>query len=136
MFFDAMRRKSFDPSAPDMRTIVPIHNAVNERAWYEIKKWEAGRADTCGGPKLASFSGLSTSLTPRARWKALMGYQTPFDRHDWVVDRCGVKVEYVIDFYSGAGGEKGKGLNFYLDVRPKLNSWEGWKMRVARYWGF
>jgi cytochrome c heme-lyase len=26
-------------------------------------------------------------------------------------------------------------LNFYLDVRPKLNSWEGWKMRVVRYWG-
>lgn len=21
-------------------------------------------------------------------------------------------------------------LNFYLDVRPKLNSWEGWKTRV------
>ncbi|KAH4799542.1 cytochrome c heme lyase [Parastagonospora nodorum] len=138
MFFDAMRRKSFDPEASDMRTIVPIHNAVNERAWYEIKKWEAGRSDTCGGPKLASFSGLSTSLTPRARWRSLMGYQTPFDRHDWVVDRCGEKIEYVIDFYAGggSGAKKGEGLNFYLDVRPKLNSWEGWKMRVARYWGF
>jgi cytochrome c heme-lyase len=139
MFFDAMRRKSFDPEATDMRTIVPIHNAVNERAWYEIKRWEAGRSDACGGPKLASFSGLSTSLTPRARWKSWMGYQTPFDRHDWVVDRCGEKIEYVIDFYAGGGKEAKKdsaGLNFYLDVRPKLNSWEGCKMRVARYWGF
>lgn len=139
MFFDAMRRKSFDPNATDMRTIVPIHNAVNERAWYEIKRWEAGRSDPCGGPKLASFSGLSTSLTPRARWKSWMGYQTPFDRHDWVVDRCGEKIEYVIDFYAGGGQgarKDAQGLNFYLDVRPKLNSWEGWKMRVARYWGF
>jgi cytochrome c heme-lyase len=138
MFFDAMRRKSFSPHETDMRAIVPIHNAVNERAWHEIKGWEAGRSDACGGPKLASFSGMSTNLTPRARWKSLMGYQTPFDRHDWVVDRCGMRVEYVIDFYKGreVGGGDGAGLSFYLDVRPKLNSFEGWKMRAARYWGF
>ena len=43
MFFAAMRRKAWDPRAEDMRTIVPIHNAVNERAWAEIKAWEAGR---------------------------------------------------------------------------------------------
>ncbi|USP76639.1 hypothetical protein yc1106_03913 [Curvularia clavata] len=138
MFFDAMRRKSYDPSAPDMRTIVPIHNAVNERAWHEIKIWEKGRgSEACGGPKLASFSGLSTSLTPRARWKSLMGYQPPFDRHDWIVDRCGTKIEYVIDFYAGRDeGKQGKALNFYLDVRPKLNSWEGIKTRVLKFWGF
>ena len=43
MFFDAMRRKSHDPRAEDMRAIVPIHNAVNERAWSEIRAWERGR---------------------------------------------------------------------------------------------
>jgi cytochrome c heme-lyase len=43
MFFNAMRRKHYDPQAEDMRTIVPIHNAVNERAWKEIKEWEQGR---------------------------------------------------------------------------------------------
>jgi cytochrome c heme-lyase len=137
MFFDAMRRKSFDPKETDMRAIVPIHNAVNERAWHEIKAWEAGRgSDACGGPKLESFSGLSTSLTPRARWKTLMGYQPPFDRHDWVVDRCGTKVDYVIDFYAGRSVPGKDGLNFYLDVRPKLNSWEAIKTRVGRFWGF
>jgi cytochrome c heme-lyase len=138
MFFDAMRRKAFSPAESDMSTIVPIHNAVNERAWHEIKSWEAGRgAENCGGPRLESFSGLSTSLTPRARWKSWMGYTKPFDRHDWVVDRCGTKVEYVIDFYAGRSeGKQGEGLNFYLDVRPKLNSIEGWRMRVGRYWGF
>ena len=140
MFFDAMKRKSFDPEASDMKTIVPIHNAVNERAWHEIKAWEKGRgSENCGGPKLESFSGLSTSLTPRARWNALLGYQPPFDRQDWVVDRCGTKVEYVIDFYAGKtqpGAQPGQGLNFYLDVRPKLNSWEAVKTRVGRFWGF
>lgn len=67
-----------------------------------------------------------------------MGYTEPFDRHDWVVDRCGKKVEYIIDFYTGSaeakGGKPGM-LNFYLDVRPKLNSWEGWKMRGAKMVG-
>lgn len=43
MFFNAMRRKNFDPRAEDMRSIVPIHNAVNERAWKEIREWERGR---------------------------------------------------------------------------------------------
>jgi cytochrome c heme-lyase len=43
MFFEAMKRKSFDPEAADMKTIVPIHNAVNERAWMEIKQWEKDR---------------------------------------------------------------------------------------------
>lgn len=41
MFFDAMKRKGHDTRAADMKTVVPIHNAVNERAWVEIKQWEA-----------------------------------------------------------------------------------------------
>lgn len=40
MFFDAMKRKGYASDASDMKTIVPIHNAVNERAWKEIKEWE------------------------------------------------------------------------------------------------
>ncbi len=68
MFFEAMKRKGFDGArVADMRTVVPIHNAVNERAWAEIKAWEAPycspaatRASTeeeegkgrCGGPRL------------------------------------------------------------------------------------
>jgi len=43
MFFEAMKRKAFNPEQADMKTIVPIHNAVNERAWMEIKEWERGR---------------------------------------------------------------------------------------------
>lgn len=75
-------------------------------------------------------------MTPKARLNTIMGYQAPFDRHDWVVDRCGTKVEYVIDFYAGRDeGKPGKSLNFYLDVRPKLNSWEGWKMRAEKLIG-
>lgn len=138
MFFNAMKRKGHDPQSADMATIVPIHNAVNERAWAEIKAWEAGRgAEACGGPKLASFSGDSTKLSPRAWFNSLAGYQKPFDRHDWVIDRCGKRVEYIIDFYSGKDeGLSGKSLSFHLDVRPKLNTWEGIKTRMSRAAGF
>ncbi|KAK0630513.1 cytochrome c/c1 heme-lyase [Bombardia bombarda] len=138
MFFEAMQRKGFSSAAAaDMKTVVPIHNAVNERAWQEILRWEAPflEKDKCGGPRLHSFAGLSESMSPKARFNTLLGYTAPFDRHDWVVDRCGKTVEYVIDFYAGRNDQSGNGggkLNFYLDVRPKLNSWEGIKMRVLR----
>ncbi|RYP52461.1 hypothetical protein DL768_002384 [Monosporascus sp. mg162] len=142
MFFEAMRRKGHDPRAPDMRAVVPIHNAVNERAWAEIKAWEAPwvQGTSCSGPRLDSFSGLAGRMSPRARVNGLLGYAPPFDRHDWVVDRCGTRVEYVIDFYAGrrdsAAAAAGKPLSFYLDVRPKLNSWEGVKMRACKALGF
>lgn len=29
----------------------------------------------------------------------MLGGPAPFDRHDWIVDRCGKEVRYVIDFY-------------------------------------
>src|ERR1700712_816661 len=96
----------------------------------------ANKSRRCGGPRLESFSGLSTQLTPKARLNTFLGYQAPFDRHDWVVNRCGTRVDYVIDFYSGRDeGKPGKSLNFYLDVRPKLNTLEGWKMRAGRLVG-
>jgi cytochrome c heme-lyase len=40
MFFDAMKRKGYDARTTDMKTVVPIHNAVNERAWAQILQWE------------------------------------------------------------------------------------------------
>lgn len=137
MFFNAMKRKNYNPQTEDMKNIIPIHNAVNERAWKEIKQWETGRgSEKCGGPKLVSFSGQATAMTPKARINSILGYQEPFDRHDWVIDRCGTQVDYVIDFYAGKDeGKSGKSLNFYLDVRPKLNSFEGWKMRAEKMLG-
>lgn len=75
-------------------------------------------------------------MTPKARINSLLGYSAPFDRHDWVVDRCGTQIGYVIDFYAGKDeGKSGKSLNFYLDVRPKLDTFEGWKMRAGKMFG-
>ncbi|EHY55526.1 cytochrome c heme-lyase [Exophiala dermatitidis NIH/UT8656] len=144
-FFQAVMRKQTASNPSDLLSsishIIPIHNAVNERAWALIKTWEGDSSASCGGPKLRSFQGLgSGAKSPKARVKSLLGYTAPFDRHDWTVERCdGSTVEYVIDFYQGKSDpnvqQKG-GLNFYLDVRPKLNTLEGWKMRAERSLGW
>jgi cytochrome c heme-lyase len=69
-----MARKNHDPRAPDMKVVVPIHNAVNERAWSHIKDWEAGRGgERCGGIRLVSFKGRPGEPSPKARILTLLG---------------------------------------------------------------
>ena len=69
-----MERKQHNPRAQDMRVVVPIHNAVNERAWGEVLNWERGwGGDKCGGVKLVSFKGRPKDRTPKAWLKTLLG---------------------------------------------------------------
>lgn len=73
-FYAAMARKEHNPQAADMKTIVPIHNAVNERAWAEIMKWESGRGgESCGGIQLVNFKGRPNDKSPKARLNMLLG---------------------------------------------------------------
>lgn len=73
-FYAAMARKKHDPRAPDMKVVVPIHNAVNERAWSHIRDWEAGRGgERCGGIRLVSFKGRPGERSPKARILSLLG---------------------------------------------------------------
>ncbi|KAH9981509.1 cytochrome c/c1 heme-lyase, partial [Lactifluus volemus] len=135
-FYAAMARKKHDPKASDMGVVVPIHNAVNERAWSHIKEWEArrgaGNGEQCGGVRLVSFKGRPGEPSPKARILTLLGYNPPFDRHDWIVDRCGTRVRYVIDFYAGRPlPGTSCNLSFFLDVRPALDSWEAVTMRTG-----
>jgi cytochrome c heme-lyase len=37
------------------------------------------------------FLGRPQDYSPKARLLNLLGYKLPFDRHDWVVDRCGTE---------------------------------------------
>lgn len=133
-FFKAMKRKQWDPEVDDMKTVVPLHNMVNEVAWRYILNWEQGQGgDECGGIKLTSFKGNAKQVTPRAFvGHYVFGRDLPFDRHDWTIDRCGKKVDYVIDFYSVPASADNPDPTFFLDVRPKLNSIEGWRLRIAR----
>ncbi|KAM6953650.1 holocytochrome c-type synthase-like [Aplochiton taeniatus] len=138
MFWNAMLRKGWrwredDLDPQDMRNIIKIHNTNNEQAWQEILKWEALHAKECPcGPSLKRFGGKAKEFSPRARVRHWMGYELPFDRHDWIVDRCGKEVRYVIDYYDGEINRDTYEFSV-LDVRPAFDSidavWD--RMRVA-----
>lgn len=128
MFYNAMRRKGWDPREEDMTAVVSIHNAVNERSWSQVLEWERLHESECQRPRLARFRGRPTDLSPKARMMSWLGYKLPFDRHDWIVDRCGTEVRYVIDFYQGEVPQGADAHHqappsaFFLDVRPALDS--------------
>jgi len=52
-----------------------------------------------------------------------MGYELPFDRHDWIVNHCGKEVRYIINYYN-ADNTLNKYQVAILDVRPALDSFE------------
>ena len=56
-------------------------------------------------------------------------YELPFDRHDWIVERDGKEVRYIIDYYDG-GKVKHNHEFALLDVRPALDSVEAFKTRM------
>ena len=47
MFFNAMKRKGWDAKEEDMSAIVAIHNGVNERAWYQVCRYEVRATTLC-----------------------------------------------------------------------------------------
>lgn len=56
--------------------------------------------DQAGGVRLSRFMGRPDDISPMAWIKStFFGFPKPFDRHDWVVDRNGKEVRYVIDYY-------------------------------------
>jgi len=73
-FFNALKRKNHEASETDMRSVVHIHNAVNERAWSEVLKWERLHESTnkCA-VKLKSFRGRPEDLSFKARMYGLLG---------------------------------------------------------------
>jgi len=131
-YFNAMKSKGFDPLPQDVGIILAIHNAVNEQGWRKVLEWEGGLAST--PPRLKRFMGRPQDLSPKAAWLWMCGYNKPFDRHDWVVERAdGSEVRYVIDFYTGQTDAKDpKPVSMHLDVRPALDSMAAVRMRVGR----
>jgi len=82
---------------------------------------------------LKRFGGRAQDYSPRARFRKFIGYELPFDRHDWVIDRCGKEVRYVIDYYDSGTLDSESGKFAALDVRPALDSFgAAWdRMRAA-----
>ncbi len=119
-----LKKKGYNPEEKDIPVVLAIHNTVNEKAWMEIKEWEALR--NCNNPKLIRFSGRLKDMSPKAFIRSLFGYSLPFDRHDWLIDRDGIPVRYVIDFYKGSQKNvpenKQGSVAMYMDVRPAIDS--------------
>jgi len=126
MFWNAMTRKGWrwqddEVEQSDINNIISIHNVNNERAWREILMWErAYHENECKWQdiKLKKFSGKAKEFTWRAKIRNIIyGYPLPFDRHDWIIDRCGKERTYIIDYYSGSMNEETMQFTD-LDVRP------------------
>lgn len=75
----------------------------------------------------------------------MIRYALPFDRHDWIVDRCGKQVRYVIDFYQGPPPVNSNNTNnksgieptsIYLDVRPAVSFTGMWDRMRMKYFEF
>ncbi|XP_015926249.1 holocytochrome c-type synthase [Parasteatoda tepidariorum] len=140
MFWNAMLRKGWrwkesDIDPNDMDHIIRIHNVNNEAAWEEVLRWEALHAAECCNPKLKKFGGKATEYSPRARIRSWLGYELPFDRHDWIVDRCGKEVRYIIDYYDGGQVNVQNGKFAILDVRPAVDSFGAvWDRMRVMFW--
>jgi len=137
MFYNAMRRKGYEPKEEEMRTVVAIHNTVNERTWHEVLEWESMHPECLEGLKLVRFGGKPDEPSMKARMYGVLGYKPPFDRHDWVVNRCGKEVRYLIDFYHGRPTPL-KPVAMYIDARPAADDLSGvvdrLRMPFVRLW--
>ena len=125
MFYNALVRKgkAEDVSEADMESVVSVHNSMNEKTWQRVLLWEKLHCESCpAGPKLLRFEGRPDSLSPRAMMHVMAGGQRPFDRHDWYIDRCGVQVRYVIDFYFDEARAGDPERQFLIDARPAMDS--------------
>ena len=63
-YYNAMKRKGYNPPEEDVSVIVAIHNIINEQGWSKIKEWESLRG--CEKPKLKQFSGRPKDISPKA----------------------------------------------------------------------
>lgn len=70
-YYNAMKRKGYNPPPKDVPVILAIHNSVNEQGWSKILEWEAIRG--CKEPKLKRFTGRPNDLSPKAQLLNLFG---------------------------------------------------------------
>lgn len=127
MFANALKRKGHNQVDQEQieNVVIPIHNIVNEKCWAEICKWERITNNIAHPSKhltLIKFMGRPDCVSPKAFLKTwFVGFQKPFDRHDWFVSVDGKEPKrFVIDFYEGKKIE-GVPVSIHVDVRPAFS---------------
>jgi cytochrome c heme-lyase len=130
MFYNALRRKGYEPSTDEIAPMLAVHNFLNEAVWEEIKKWESLHDQNCM-ISLERFWGRFGDWSPRSWFFVnVRNSPTPFDRHDWVVKRCnGESIRYIIDYYPSNEGE----AIFNCDIRPALDSFSAIKLYFSKW---
>ena len=115
--------------------IVEIHNAVNDEAWKRILGWEEKFNPECRDIRLVRFVGRPGERSPKSLLLEMFaGRKAPFDRHDWLIDRCGrEQARYVVDFYDGQLSPGQLGVPICVDARPALDSVDALVCRVKKY---
>ena len=115
--------------------IVEIHNAVNDEAWRRIQAWEAVFHPECKDIRLVRFVGRPGERSPKSLFFEIFGgRKAPFDRHDWLIDRCGnEQVRYVVDFYDGSIPPGQLGVPICIDARPAIDSVSAFLSRIKKY---
>lgn len=111
-------------------------------AAQELRWQSPGFQSSCAHTKLARVRSdsialdYSISIQCCSVFTTVFSYELPFDRHDWIVDRCGTDVRYVIDYYDG-GSPDDKYRFALLDVRPAMDSpqniWDRMKVCCMRW---
>jgi len=146
MFYNALRRKGKDDGfkEEDADLVVAIHNNMNEKTWRKVMEWESQYCEVCPAPTLLKFMGRPDELSPKARLKTWFGWISPFDRHDWYIDRCGKEVRYIIDYYYDEASAKQDEVpslqstnsikSIHVDVRPALDSFGSFSERITRFY--
>jgi cytochrome c heme-lyase len=128
--FRAVRGKGMDLNEEDAFLMALYHSDVVEASWKNIiHDWEQKYIDngTCTTPTLRKFEGLYGQDTLKAQaMNVLFKTPLPYDRHDWVIDRCGKDVRYIVEYYDlGAEGTS-------IDIRPAFDSIDAFKDRFLK----
>ncbi|KIJ46845.1 hypothetical protein M422DRAFT_164830 [Sphaerobolus stellatus SS14] len=144
-FYNALVRKGWKTPEEHVEAMVLIHNKLNEDAWADILRWEIRYG--CGSTaklELSEFAGIHGHVSNKA-WlyqqlrrifPTYFTFSLPFDRHDWIVLRPSTnrKLRYIIDYYSSRKTPWSE-PQFYLDVRPAVDSVEAVMMRLHAFLG-
>lgn len=100
----------------DKNAVAMVHGEVIEKTWNAVLVYEKLHFHKCDCPKLESFEGLSGKPSFKARLLNKMGYPLPWDRHDWIVNRCGTQIRYIIDYHHGFNDKQ----PYIIDCRPDM----------------
>jgi len=116
--YRSLKRKNKPIDYSDALDVAAVHAMVTSSTWDAIMEYEELHSTSCESPKLARFHGMDGIYSVKAKLRHyLLRQPWPYDRHDWVVNRCGEEVRYIIDYYAYPGAEDDEEM-YTIDARP------------------